>query len=96
MNKLIILLFTILGFSLSSSAQQRADFNVVPLPNTITDVKNGVDINLSSVECICYGTYGADDQAMKRNARFLADYIEEATGERLPQQIDVSRSITHI
>jgi hexosaminidase len=78
------------------NGQPRADFNVVPLPNAITQVANVPDINLASIECICFGNYGTNNEAMKRNARFLAQYINEAIGEQLPQQIDVSRSIPHI
>ena len=90
------ILFFLSFVAITASAQPRADFNVVPLPNSITPAKNATDINLATMECICFGNYGADDQDMQRNARFLAQYINEAIGEQLPQQIDVSRSIPHI
>ncbi len=75
-------------------AQTReADFNIVPMPDAVTDVKGGQPMPLGNIECICYGV---NDERMIRNANFLADYIEQLTGTRLPVQIDVSPLVPSI
>lgn len=56
-----------------------ANYNVVPLPQTINLVKGkGFVLNPQTV-IVCEGT----DQAMKDNANFLAEYIQSLTGLKL-------------
>ena len=57
-----------------------ANYNVVPLPQTVNLVKGkGFILNPQTV-IVCEGT----DQAMKDNANFLAEYIQSLTGLKLP------------
>ena len=57
-----------------------ANYNVVPLPQTVNLVKGkGFVLNPQTV-IVCAGT----DQAMKDNANFLAEYIQNLTGLKLP------------
>ena len=53
-----------------------ADYNVVPLPQTVTTGK-GAAFKLTQTTPIVYtGT----DEAMQQNAYFLADYVKQSTG----------------
>ncbi len=64
------------ALTFSASAQQKADYNVIPLPRSIeiTDTTNCYVINQQSTIA-----FPSNDEAMERNARFLADYVEDAT-----------------
>jgi len=55
---------------------QKADYNVVPMPQTITEVNKPAFV-LSADTRIAY-VEGNED--MERNARFLQDYIQKNTG----------------
>ncbi len=92
MKTLILSLFMV--FSLSLRAQTvEADFHVIPLPDAITEVKGADAMPLTRLECICYDV---NDERMIRNAQFLAQYIEQQTGYRLPVQINVSSLVPAI
>ncbi|MCI6160892.1 MAG: beta-N-acetylhexosaminidase [Prevotellaceae bacterium] len=56
-----------------------ADYNVIPLPQSIAAAK-GAPFKLDASACIVYA--GADIQ-MKQNAGFLSEYVEKITGVKL-------------
>ena len=58
-------------------AQLTADYNVIPLLKNI-EVVNGAPFVLDNQTSICY-----TEQAEKRNAEFLAEYVEETIGLQL-------------
>lgn len=63
----------------SCSEPQRANFNVIPIPQEVVELQSeGFTLNASTVIC-----YPADDIDMKRNAEFLSQYIEQLTGMKL-------------
>ena len=71
-----LLLAAALGFSMLSAHAADANYNVVPLPKSVVMVK-GQPFNLTSATTIVYeGT----NPEMKRNARFLSEYIQQSTG----------------
>jgi len=55
-----------------------ANYNVVPLPKSVVMAK-GLPFNLTNATTIVYeGT----NPEMKRNARFLSEYIQQAWGKK--------------
>ena len=71
-----LLLAAALSFSMLSAHAADANYNVVPLPKSVVMVK-GQPFNLTSATTIVYeGT----NPEMKRNARFLSEYIQQSTG----------------
>lgn len=71
-----LLLAAALSFSMLSVHAADANYNVVPLPKSVVMVK-GQPFNLTSATTIVYeGT----NPEMKRNARFLSEYIQQSTG----------------
>jgi beta-L-N-acetylhexosaminidase len=71
-----LLLAAALSFSMLSAHAADANYNVVPLPKSVVMVK-GQPFNLTSATTIVYeGT----NHEMKRNARFLSEYIQQSTG----------------
>lgn len=71
-----LLLAAALSFSILSAHAADANYNVVPLPKSVVMVK-GQPFNLTSATTIVYeGT----NPEMKRNARFLSEYIQQSTG----------------
>lgn len=62
-----------------TAGQKSADYRVVPLPQEITE-KQAQSFTLGSDVKI---VYPEGNEAMQKNAEFLADYIWEATGKRL-------------
>ncbi len=78
--KKIALSLVFLGLSLASSAQQKADFNVVPLPKSIevNDSLNTFVLRDGATIGFAYG-----DVEMARNAEFLQQYVKQNTGIQL-------------
>ena len=73
-----LLLAAALGFSMLSVHAADANYNVVPLPKSVVMAK-GKPFNLTSATTIVYeGT----NPEMKRNARFLSEYIQQVSGIR--------------
>lgn len=71
-----LLLATALCFSMLSAHAADANYNVVPLPKSVVMAK-GLPFNLTNATTIVYeGT----NPEMKRNARFLSEYIQKASG----------------
>ena len=71
-----LLLAAALSFSMLSAHAADANYNVVPLPKSVVMAK-GKPFNLTSATTIVYeGT----NPEMKRNARFLSEYIQQSTG----------------
>ena len=71
-----LLLAAALSFSMLSAHAADANYNVVPLPKSVVMVK-GQPFNLTSATTTVYeGT----NPEMKRNARFLSEYIQQSTG----------------
>ena len=74
----IAVFIAILGAFLSpiSLCAQQADFHGVPLPHHIQETSGGnFTINAQTLVCIPQST-----PSMRRNAGFLVQYIEKATG----------------
>lgn len=57
----------------------QANFNVIPTPMEVTELQ-GEGFNLNAKTVICYP---AEDALLKRNAEFLAQYVEQQTGIKL-------------
>lgn len=55
-----------------------ADFNVIPMPMEVTAVEGEFTLDANTTIC-----HPAEDAQMKRNAEFLAQYIEQLTGLKL-------------
>ena len=73
-----LLLAAALSFSMLSAHAADANYNVVPLPKSVVMAK-GKPFNLTSATTIVYeGT----NPEMKRNARFLSEYIQQVSGIR--------------
>lgn len=71
-----LLLATGLCLSMLSAHAADANYNVVPLPKSVVMAK-GLPFNLTNATTIVYeGT----NPEMKRNARFLSEYIQQASG----------------
>ena len=71
-----LLLATALCLSMLSAHAADANYNVVPLPKSVVMAK-GLRLNLTNATTIVYeGT----NPEMKRNARFLSEYIQQASG----------------
>lgn len=66
-------------FSCSSGVKNQADFDVIPLPQEVQTASAG-DFVLSNNTVIAYPK---GNDAMKRNAEFLAEYIKEQTGKNV-------------
>lgn len=76
--KKILLTMVISCLSVCAQAEAVADYNVVPMPQSITMQKGGpfvLDENVS--------IYYEGGEDMRRNAEFLTDYVREATGLNL-------------
>ena len=70
-------------FAISGHAQQNADFNVVPLPQSCVQEDNTMP--LSNITRICCD----DNEDMKRNAGFLAEYLKPYfKGQALPLVVE--------
>ena len=70
-------------FAISGHAQQSADFNVVPLPQSCVQEDNTMP--LSNITRICCD----DNEDMKRNAGFLAEYLKPYfKGQALPLVVE--------
>lgn len=77
--KKIFALAAFCALSLSSLAQQRADYHVIPLPQSIQMAKTG-EFALTQGTNI---TYAAGNELQKNNAEFLAEYVEQISGLKL-------------
>jgi len=69
----------VLGLWAQGTSQPRANYQVVPLPNTIAGVKSG-DFVLTGDCCI---NYPMGNRQLERNAQLLSEYIEQMTGLHL-------------
>ena len=73
----------VLMANLSAWSQQVANYQVVPMPQSVTE-KRGEPFVLDGNTAIVYTpnkqTPADDDEAMRRNTRFLRQYIRESTG----------------
>lgn len=67
------------GALLTASAAE-ADYNVVPLPQSVTLAKTGKDFVVKATTPV---VYVGSDAAMLKNAEFLAEYIGQSTGMKL-------------
>lgn len=63
----------------TTSAAVKASYDIVPLPASVS-MQKGTPFMLSSATRI---VYVGSDEAMKRNAQFLADYLAQTTGMKL-------------
>lgn len=60
-----------------SSVQQEVNYQVIPLPQKIVNVKEAPFVLNNTVKIL----YPEGNEKMKRNAQFLADYLKTATGK---------------
>ena len=77
---LLYTLLYLMGCIISPCYAQKAQYRVVPLPQSIEETK-AESFRLSattSIQCV-----DIDDVMMKRNAAFLSEYVEKATGWKL-------------
>lgn len=80
LTKILAAAFTVLlGFSVQNADAQDANFQVVPMPQSIQPSKSG-NFTLDARTLI---TYPKGDKAMLRNAKYLAEFIKESTGLEL-------------
>ncbi len=70
----------LIGLSLVTFAQQKADFNVVPLPRHIEVKDSANTFVLRNGATIAFPK---EDAEMTRNAEFLQQYVEQSTGIQL-------------
>ena len=84
MNKSTILSLLAASALLISSCGHKMDvtanYHVIPLPQTIVETPGADDFVLTESTVI---TYPQGDEEMKRNARFLSEYLAELTGLNL-------------
>ena len=64
-------------FASCQSAQQQADYQIIPLPQEIVTAQGSPFILKSGVKIL----YPEGNEKMQRNAKFLADYLKTATGK---------------
>ena len=64
-------------FASCQSARQEADYQIIPMPREIVYIKRSPFILKSNVKIL----YPEGNEKMRRNARFLADYLKTATGK---------------
>ena len=64
-------------FASCQSAQQEADYQIIPMPQEIVTASGNPFILKSSVKIL----YPEGNENMQRNAKFLADYLKTATGK---------------
>lgn len=62
-----------------TAGRKSADYRVVPLPQEITEKQGQSFVLNGNVKIV----YPEGNEAMRKNAEFLADYIREATGKQL-------------
>lgn len=80
MKKYLFLILAMLMLAdVSLQAANTVDYNVVPLPHSITLQKGSPFVANADTRVV----YVSGNEAMERNARFLAGYVAEATGLRL-------------
>lgn len=90
MNKRIISSFILSMFlsCMAAFAGTKADYNVVPLPRTVS-LQKGTPFLLKGGQTIYFTRGNAD---MERNARFFAQYVKEATGMALSVEPTTKKS----
>ena len=64
-------------FASCQSAQQEANYQIIPMPQEIVTAQGSPFILKSSVKIL----YPEGNEKMQRNAKFLADYLKTATGK---------------
>lgn len=64
-------------FASCQSAQQEANYQIIPMPQEIVTAQGSPFILKSSVKIL----YPEGNEKMQRNAQFLADYLKTATGK---------------
>lgn len=70
----------VMGVMFACTAEQKsADYRVIPLPQEITEKQDKSFTLNENVKIV----YPEGNETMRKNAEFLADYIQEATGKQL-------------
>ena len=64
-------------FASCQSAQQEANYQIIPMPQEIVTAQGSPFILKSSLKIL----YPGGNEKMQRNAKFLADYLKTATGK---------------
>lgn len=83
MKKLSILILLALSVACSTQHANVADYNVIPLPQSVKEGKAAFSLR-EGVQVV----YSEGDESMKRNAAFLCEYVNDATGLSLSSSTD--------
>ena len=74
----------VIGVMFACTVEQKsANYRVVPLPQEIIEKQDKSFVLNENVKIV----YPEGNDAMQKNAEFLADYIQEATGKRLAVEV---------
>ena len=74
----------VMGVMFACTVEQKsANYRVVPLPQEIIEKQDKSFVLNENVKIV----YPEGNDAMQKNAEFLADYIQEATGKRLAVEV---------
>lgn len=74
-----VLFMMVIALSACQSKQKEANYQVIPLPQEVVETKALPFVINNSTQIL----YPQDNEALKRNAGFLADYLREFTGKSL-------------
>ncbi len=89
MKKIIVsILFMLAAVPCMMSAADVADYNVVPLPSSIQNVKGEAFVVNANTRVV----YPAGNADLQRDAEFLAEYIHEATNIKVSVDTKVSKN----
>ena len=89
MKKIIVsILFMLAAVPCMMSAADVADYNVVPLPSSIQNVKGEAFVVNANTRVV----YPAGNADLQRDAEFLAEYIHEATNIKVSVDTKVTKN----
>ena len=77
---LVLLVWGSVFYSCTSEKTVQADFDIIPLPQHVEKISSDKGFELAGTTSI---VYPEGDEAMKRNAEFLSEYIAGQTGKKL-------------
>lgn len=77
---LVLLVWGSVFYSCTSEKTVQVDFDIIPLPQHVEKISSDKGFELAGATSI---VYPEGDEAMKRNAEFLSEYIAGQTGKKL-------------
>lgn len=83
MNKTLLSFALAAGLFSSATAQHVADYHVIPLPQQIIPTTGGRSDAPFMLNAMTHISYPQGDREMQRNAYYLSEYIQKATGMKL-------------